>query len=239
MNDEWLAAVCSALYQGAPLIHGEEGDGEGGIVSLVQMLLEKITSLVESGTAWMLFPGVRALAMNLHPIIVHFPIAFLSGYFLLDVIGVAMRRPSLRHAASWMLYLGALGAVVAAAAGLIAASNVPHGDMVHEVMEWHERMMLTVAGLALVLAIWRAAAAGHVSSTMAQGLHLFLSTLMMTLLVLGSDLGGLMVYQHGVGVAHLQQPEEASRHTHAEPSIQSRQESAEQPPIHDKPGHSH
>lgn len=227
MNDEWLVSVISAPFSGVPLIHGGADDGNGGIVGLLELLLAKITALIEFGGAWVLFPGIRALAMNVHPIIVHFPIAFLTGYFVLDILGIAVRRTSFRQVASWMLYLGAFGAVMAAAAGLLAASSVPHGGAVHDVMEWHQRLMLSVAALAVVLAIWRAAVSGNLSSTMAQGLHLFLATLMMTLMLVGTDLGGLMVYQHGVGVANLQRQEETSRHVHEASRVRGDQEAEE------------
>lgn len=205
LGPDWAALV--------PVVHGDEGAG-AGIIGLVERVLEKIGGLIESGASWVLFPGIKTLAMNVHPMLVHFPIAFLTGFFLLEIIGVVLRRPNLRQAAGWMLYLGALGAVLAAAAGLVAAGNVPHGETVHEVMDWHERLMLTVAGLAVVLAVWRAAVAGQFGSRMAQALHWMLGTLMVTLLALGTDLGGLMVYRHGVGVAGLQRDAETSRHAH-------------------------
>ena len=219
MTVDSFLPVFSDFTAWIPLVHGGAGDGPGGgIVGWVEILLERINGLIESGAAFVLFPGIRALAMNVHPMVVHFPIAFLSAFFLLDIIGVSFRRPAVRQVASWMLYLGAFGAVTAAAAGLIAAGSVPHGESVHEVMEWHQRLMLGVSALAVVLAVWRAAVAGRCSSTMAQGLHLFLATLMITLMVLGTDLGGLMVYQHGVGVASLQSPEELHRHAHTSPA---------------------
>ncbi len=210
MMVDFFTSIFSDAGSWMPLVHGGEGPG-GGIAGLVEMILEKINGLIESSAAFVLLPGVQSLAMNVHPMIVHFPIAFLSAFFLLEIVGASFRRPAVLQVASWMLYLGAFGAVAAAAAGLIAAGSVPHGDSVHEVMEWHQRLMLGVSGLAAVLAVWRAAVAGRFSSTMAQGLHLLLATVMITLLVLGTDLGGLMVYQHGVGVASLQANEEAAR----------------------------
>ena len=44
-----------------------------------------------------------------------------------------------------------VGAIAAVAAGLVAAEMVPHGVQVHEIMETHERLGLTVAGIATVL----------------------------------------------------------------------------------------
>jgi uncharacterized membrane protein len=184
------------------------------LVGLVEVFLEKVTSLIESGASFELFPGIKALAMNVHPMLVHFPIAFLSAFFVLELLGIILCRPGLRQAASWMIYLGALGAAAAVAAGLVAAGHVPHGQEVHEVMEWHQRLMLMVFGLSAALAVWRALG-GFLLSPMALGLHLLTATVMMTLLVLGTDLGGLMVYQHGVGVRNLQEMEDTHRHAHS------------------------
>lgn len=214
MNDEGLISAVGGLSSLMPLVHGGAGDGGGGAVALIEALLEKINALIESGTAFALFPGIRALATNVHPMLVHFPIAFLSGYFVLDLFGVAFHRPNVRRTAGWMLYLGAAAALAAASAGLFAGASVPHGAAVHEVMEWHERIMLSVTGLAVFLAIWRAAVGGAFNSTMANGLSLFIGVVMVALMAIGADLGGLMVYRHGVGVASLQRQEDAIQHLH-------------------------
>lgn len=62
---------------------------------------------------------------NIHPMLVHFPIAFLNGFFLMEVIGFISKREEFRAAARWMLYLGTLGALVAVAAGLRGFVNLP------------------------------------------------------------------------------------------------------------------
>ena len=213
MND-YLEAF-AAILGGAigPLVHGGADDSGAGLVGFIEALLAAVTNLIESGSEIALLPGIRALASNVHPLIVHFPIAFLTTYFLAEIAGLIMRSAGLRQLASGMLYLGAGAAVIAAAAGLIAAAEVPHGSQVHEIMEWHQRLMLSVSIIAIVLALWRAFA-GVTVSTMATGLSLFLSAAMMTLMVFGTDLGGFMVYRYGVGVASLQGQEGAHQHLH-------------------------
>jgi uncharacterized membrane protein len=148
---------------------------------------------------------------------VHFPIAFLSAFFLLELLGIFLKREKIRNAAAAMLYCGAMGAAAAAAAGLYAASIVPHGQEVHEIMEWHERIGLTVAGLATILSLWRLLAK-HALTGMAQALHLFLAGIMTVSMVFGADLGGLMVYQHGVAVQSLQAADAHHRHEGASPA---------------------
>ncbi len=85
-------------------------------------------------------------------------------------------------------------------AGLIAAASVLHSDDVHEIMETHEHLGITIFTLATVLSIWRL-----IGNAALQGalnvLYLFFAGLLCVLLVFAADLGGLMVYKYGVAVA--------------------------------------
>lgn len=196
-----------------PAVHGA-GDAAGaGWVGLLEGVLDSTTRFFDGGGTFEFLPGLSSLAPNIHPLLVHFPIAFLNAFFLLDLTAVASRKKELRLVASWMLYLGTLGAVSAAAAGLFAAGFVPHGEAVHEIMEWHMRLGVTVTSLALVLSLWRLIARYRFSG-MANAFHLFLASLMATAMFFGADLGGLMVYEHGVGVKNLQSVEAAHHHEH-------------------------
>lgn len=180
---------------------------------LLDGLLEKLSRITEPDGGFAVLPGIQALGANVHPSLVHFPIAFLPVFLLLDLLGSVLRREKLRQAASAMLYCGTLGALLAAAAGLYAASIAPHGEDVHEIMEWHKRLGLTVASLATVLSLWRLAARGMMAG-MAQALHLLLAAIMTGCMVVGADLGGMMVYGHGVAVHKLQGQEAAQAHHH-------------------------
>jgi len=144
------------------------------------------------------FPGVAQME-NIHPLIVHFPIAFLNGFFIMELLGFILKKEDLRTAATWMLYLGALGAIAAVSAGLWAAYTVPHTDKEHEIMADHRNLMLTVLGLAIVLSIWRFRVKG-VFSFKWQVLHLVLALVTLGVMASGADHGGLMVYKYGVAV---------------------------------------
>ena len=88
-------------------------------------------------------------------------------------------------------------------AGLIAEGIVVHGQEAHELIEWHERCGFAVAALAIILALGRAFF-GIPKSSMGQALNGFLSVVLVAILFLGADLGGRLVYQHGLGVHNLQ-----------------------------------
>lgn len=196
-----------------PLAHGGADAAGGGLVGLLDKLLENMTRNMEPGGSFQLLPGIQAMGPNIHPALVHFPIAFLSAFFLLELLGTFAYRERLGQASGPMLYCGTLGAVLAAAAGLYAAGTVPHGQSVHETMEWHERIGLTVTGLALVLSAWRLLAKRAMDG-MARALQLILAGIMTVGVMFGADLGGLMVYQHGVAVQNLQQSDDAQQHQH-------------------------
>ena len=195
-----------------PGVHAGHDQGSG-LLGLIDQLLETVTR--DTPSAWHLLGGIETLGANVHPLLVHFPIAFLTGFLVVEVLGLALRKPAARQWASGLLYLGAFSAVLTAIAGLIAAETVTHGALVHAIMQWHMRAGLTVATLATALGLWRRMS-GLPASSMAQAFSLFLAVLMAVVMVLGADLGGMMVYQHGVGVHSLQQASEHQHHLHGE-----------------------
>jgi uncharacterized membrane protein len=194
-------------------VHGGV-DSSVGLLAFLDNLLSSATAALEEGHSIPIFPGIAVLSSNVHPMIVHFPIAFLTGFFLLDLLGAVLHRPPLRLVARWMLYLGALGALAAATAGLIAANLAPHDEEVHAIMEIHQAMGLSVASLASILAIWRLIAK-ETGSTLSHSFQWILAALLITALSIGADLGGWMVYGYGVGV-HGHEVEEAHSHTHVQ-----------------------
>lgn len=195
-----------------PTVHGG-ADGSGGLVAVLDKVLDGMNRALEPGSGgFELLPGALALGLNVHPAVVHYPIALLTLFWLLDVIGSLSRRERLRQAAAAMLYCGTVGALLAVAAGLYAEHVVTHGQVVHEIMEWHERLGLTVTVLALGLSLWRLLAKTAIVG-MANVLHLSLASLMVLCLIFGADLGGQMVYRHGVAVQQLQDAN-AEHHHH-------------------------
>ena len=59
-----------------------------------------------------LLPGASQL-QNYHPLIVHFPIAFIYGAALMYFLASILASENLKWTALWMLALGALGAAAA------------------------------------------------------------------------------------------------------------------------------
>lgn len=198
-------------------IHGGADHG-GGVADTVGHLLASLEGLVSKGESsdvfGSLFPGIAALD-NIHPLFVHFPIAFLTGFFILDLLGTFTNKPGWRSAASAMLYFGTVGAALTVATGLQAAQTVAHGGDVHDIMETHRRIGISILALSVVLSLWRLFA-GRLIRGAANGFFLLLSAFLSVLVFIGADLGGLMVYEFGVAVKRTVDVSEATAHDHVD-----------------------
>jgi uncharacterized membrane protein len=195
-------------------IHGGADHG-GGVAEAVASLLASIEGLTTQAPREIftnLMPGIAKMD-NIHPLLVHFPIAFLLTFFAIDLLGTLSKKPQWRSIASCLLYLGTVAAVFTVLAGFNAASSVAHGQNVHDIMENHEHFGVSVLSLAAVLSIWRLKSHGVIQSG-ANVLFLILSTLLVLLIILGADLGGLMVYHYGVAVDAVTVPADDHVHGH-------------------------
>lgn len=184
-------------------VHGsaaghKAGDGVAGKVEALLEFLEKLLTLAPTEIFAAVLPGVSGIA-NIHPLVVHFPIALLVSFFFADLFGVLFRKEGLRMLAKGLLYLGTLGALVTVIAGVMAGSTVSHGDNVHEMLEWHKMVGFSILGLSFILSIWRYAAGGLVKGFFYLP-YSILSALLIVLVIWGADLGGMMVYKFGVAV---------------------------------------
>ena len=146
-----------------------------------------------------LLPGMSA-ALSLHPLFVHFPLAFWPTALLFMAVGLFFNKERVLAAGRIMLYLATASAVVALLFGFLAASELGHASAGHEFVHVHRNWMVT----------------GTVLSVVASGVSLLFrnstrpaarwgaaATLALTVAVttLGADRGALLVYKYGVGTA--------------------------------------
>ncbi|HBG46530.1 MAG TPA: hypothetical protein DDW94_06010 [Deltaproteobacteria bacterium] len=155
-----------------------------------------------------IFQGISEMP-NIHPLIVHFPIALLDSFLLMELLSFFTGRESFRFAADWMLYLGTAGALGAVLAGLWAATTVEHSEEAHAVLLTHRDLGLTVLALSLFLSAWRIYSRGRFSRK-GRLFHLAVAFIIAAVMAIGADKGGLMVYKYGVGV----KAAEAQGHEH-------------------------
>lgn len=158
-----------------------------------------------------ILPGLAGMP-NLHPMVVHFPIALLTTFLILEILSLILKSESLKTGASWMLYAGTVGAFITVIAGFRAAATINHSDEIHAIIESHEHLGLAVLLIAIILSLWRIVFKRKLAGSW-WIVYLALSIIMVIVMSFGADLGGLMVYTHGVGVKAVPKIEEGD-HDH-------------------------
>jgi uncharacterized membrane protein len=135
---------------------------------------------------------------EIHPILVHFPIAFLLGAVALSLYAWWRRQVGLEQVATGLFIAGILMGLLAALAGFLAFFTMPgsHTEAAHDLMYWH--LGLQAASLLLFAWVawrrWRAWALGPNSGVQVIG---WIAT---GVFMIGSALGGYMVYHGGAGI---------------------------------------
>ena len=133
---------------------------------------------------------------EIHPALVHFPIAFLLGGVVLDLYAGWRRRPDLARTAAGLLAAGWLTGIITALAGIVAFATVPgHTPTAHRLMFWHIGIQATALGL-FTWPVWvglrtRAAPTGAARVAGWAGA---------LALTVGSGIGGYIVYHGGAGI---------------------------------------
>jgi len=156
-----------------------------------------------------LLPGVQHL-QNVHPLVVHFPIAFLMGAALFYFLALIFRKDTLATTAFLLLILGTFSACVAAGSGLYAEDGVMVSLSVREhLLEHHEQLMLATTGLSIALTIWAVIARPFPKKK--RGIFIFLIVIMLGIMTWGADYGARMVYDYNAGGSACSQPIEFSK----------------------------
>ena len=156
-----------------------------------------------------LLPGAQRL-QNVHPLLVHFPLALLPASALVYVLAWLAGRDAWAWTGLWLLVLGAVSAAAAATTGLHADEGVMVDPSVREqLLDPHRRLMLTTVGLSIALAAW--AAAARPLPARGRGVFLTLLVVLLALMSRGADYGGRMVYDYNAGGNACPQPIEFTR----------------------------
>jgi uncharacterized membrane protein len=145
---------------------------------------------------------------SLHPLVVHFPIAFVAVAPFLDFACLVFRdRVWLDRSASAMYLAGTLGAGAAYLSGERAAKALasisPAAESVladHEAQAVLTLIVLAAVTLLRVTVSWLARDDRRIKIGIFRLLAIPAAVAALAMLALTADLGGKLVYQHGVGV---------------------------------------
>ena len=156
-----------------------------------------------------LLPGVQHL-QNIHPLVVHFPIAFLVGAALFYFLSWIFRNQTFATTAFLLLILGTLAAGAAVGTGLYAEEGVMVSRSVREhLLERHEMLMLVTLGLSIVLSVWALIARPFPKK--GKWIFLLLFLVLLGIIAVGADYGARMVYDYNAGGNACSQPIEFTK----------------------------
>lgn len=147
-------------------------------------------------------------APNLHPIVVHIPIALLVVAVLIDLIRLFKREHSALNLTVQFLYgLGTLGLIFAFISGRQATETVEVAGQAFSVLASHENWALATMIFFIAFFGLRFAAYWYQLDTRKSicVASVFLGLIGMGLVTITGDRGGELVFSHGVGVAAIEE----------------------------------
>jgi len=154
-------------------------------------------------------PGVQHL-QNIHPIAVHFPIAFLIGAAIFYLLAWVFNRDKFAFTAFMLLILGTISAGAAVGTGLYAEEGVMVSLSVREhLLEIHEKLMLATLGISITLTIW--ALFGRLFPQRGRLFFILLFLVLLGVMSVGTDYGARMVYDYNAGGNACSQPVEFTK----------------------------
>lgn len=135
-----------------------------------------------------------------HPMLVTVPIGAWVSSLVFDVASLAGGAPAfLGEASMWLIAIGVVGALAAAATGLLDFLSIPRGTRAFRTGLLHMGLNLTITAAYAVNFGWRQAVDEPPAGVDAG--PLVLSALSMAALAASGYLGGKLAYRYGVRVA--------------------------------------
>lgn len=139
-----------------------------------------------------------------HPKVIHFPIAFLLGYFLFELLGIVFKREFLSKAAHLLLLLGVLGALASVMTGRQAEETFEYWNKQSgELMEEHEMFAnLTFWYFTGILVLRTFVTFKNKFVGIVKYVILVLALVGVYFIYQTGEYGGRMVYEHGIGTEY-------------------------------------
>lgn len=158
---------------------------------------------------------------EIHPALVHFPIAFLVGGLVLDLYASWKKREGYTRLAAGLLVWGVVTGWIAAAFGFVAFFTAPNAEN-SLLLYWHPgTAALSMVGFTILAVVrWRNRMTFARPSVEVLGIAASL------LILVAGYLGGHLVFREATGVdASVGRPEPVRQETHS-PDDENRQPSA-------------
>ncbi|MDR4480723.1 MAG: DUF2231 domain-containing protein [Nitrospira sp.] len=137
--------------------------------------------------------------LQVHPMLVHFPIALLFASVLFDMAARVFTRDSLRDGALWLLGFGLLGGIVAAFAGGVAEEAAEKAGVAEALIETHEMLAKVTLGIMGVMFLYRFLLRNRLTAGAFVAYSLLAAVGLVAISATGHT-GGNLVYEHGAGV---------------------------------------
>jgi uncharacterized membrane protein len=136
----------------------------------------------------------RPLDRPIHPMLVHFPIAFTYGAFGLDVLSRLGTFPAAPIAATWLVVAAIVGYAGTALVGFADRSGMSPGVKIRRVATRHALVQITAA---IVVVVNLAVRWSDRSAAESDVLWIVLGAIAALVVSIGADIGGRMVYAMG------------------------------------------
>ena len=145
-----------------------------------------------------LLPGL-AVSPDLHPVVIHFPVALWLTAAAAALWGVARRDDRAMLVSRVCLYVGTVTAAAALLTGYLAAERLGHSAPGHELVHAHRNVMIAATALGAVASTlaWLFEPTGRPGDLQLAALLVILAAVT----IVGADRGARLVYGHGFGLA--------------------------------------
>lgn len=140
---------------------------------------------------------------TIHPIFVHFPIALLIITGIIALIDLLFSKYQLKKIILWNLLFASTGTIFTVASGLRDAGVIPHNEIIHEIMELHEKIGIVILIISSVLTAWIIIRISKMNK-LENFLFVFVLWVALALVSYNGYLGGKMVYDNGAGIKPMQ-----------------------------------
>lgn len=155
----------------------------------------------------------RFIRHPLHPMLVHLPIGLWVGSVIFDITFMAGHNPTVAAASFFCISIGILGAILALPSGLAEYFSISSNSVPKRLATTHMLLNIGIIAVYSINLLSRYKMLDGVPSAVTGG-QLILSLFSIALLGVSGYLGGLLVFEYGVGLRPSESFEESSGETY-------------------------